>query len=142
MFAWVCRINIVYTAIVAFLLLSFCYYQVFALGMLNVTSNEDIRSRWNGHRKNLKAAAMFRRKAGCLQRLIHVVFSQPDDLHGPSRLQQLAQQLDAPLLPKEHLSNKAVLREYGIELPTRSTALYDDSDLVEAFCGFRDGDTD
>lgn len=51
---WVysCRVVMTYTAIITFLLSIFCFYQVTQLAVNNVYSNEDIRGRWNGHRRN------------------------------------------------------------------------------------------
>ena len=58
----------IYTSIIALCLLTFCTYQSCSLGLSNVASNEDIRHRWNGHRRNRKAVKAYRRDAGCCGR--------------------------------------------------------------------------
>jgi len=73
-----CKTVVIYAALFALSLSSFCVYQICALGMKNVASNEDIRHRWNGHRRNKRAAKIFRKEAGCCGRLAYVLFGDVD----------------------------------------------------------------
>jgi len=50
---------IIYAAVIALCLLSFWLFQTCSLGMKNITSNEDIRHRWNGHHRNNKLARAY-----------------------------------------------------------------------------------
>lgn len=73
-----CKTVVIFSALFALSLTSFCTYQICALGMKNVASNEDIRHRWNGHRRNKRAAKIFRKEAGCCGRLSYVLFGDVD----------------------------------------------------------------
>ena len=72
-------------------LVTFCVYQTCGLGMKNVASNEDIRHRWNGHRRNRKAVKLYKKEAGCCGRLAYILFGDVDQVQGRSRLQKYAE---------------------------------------------------
>lgn len=65
----VAKLLLTYAAMLAGGLYVFFFYQTCALGMRNLTSNEDIRHRWNGHHRNKKLSKLFRKQAGCCGRL-------------------------------------------------------------------------
>ena len=68
------KVLFIYTSIIALCLLTFCTYQSCSLGLSNVASNEDIRHRWNGHRRNRKAVKAYRRDAGCCGRCGYILW--------------------------------------------------------------------
>ena len=43
---------LIYTVVIALALYGFCAYQVFGLALNNITSNENLRERWNANDKN------------------------------------------------------------------------------------------
>ena len=85
------KANFVYMVFIALALLSFFLYQTCSLGLKNVASNEDIRHRWNGHRRNQKAAALYKKESGCCSRFNYLIFGDPEQLHGPSKLENYAE---------------------------------------------------
>lgn len=48
-----------YGFIIFVLLFTFGMFQIFTLSIYNITSNEDLRHRWNGHPKNSKSVTIF-----------------------------------------------------------------------------------
>lgn len=76
-----------YSAVVGLGLFWFWMYQTFNLGIRNMTSNEDIRHRWNGHIRNKKATKFFRNRAGCCGRLKYILCADMTTIHGPSKLE-------------------------------------------------------
>ena len=58
--------------------------------MQNITSNEDIRHRWNGHYRNRKMTKIFKREAGCCGRMKYFLCSDMNEHHGQSRLELYA----------------------------------------------------
>ena len=58
----VCRVLVAYTGLVTICLGSFCAYQITGLSLRNIASNEDIRHRWNGHRRNKKHMKIFKKE--------------------------------------------------------------------------------
>lgn len=78
-------------ALFSLCLVTFCIYQIFALGLNNVASNEDIRHRWNGHRRNKKAVKLYKKEAGCCGRFAYLLFGDVDSVQGRSRLQKYAE---------------------------------------------------
>lgn len=88
------KLLIGYGATIAFLLYLFWFYQVCSLGLNNVTSNEDIRHRWNGHYRNKKAVKLFKKEAGCCGRLKYLLCSNIEDFHGRSKLQNYAEYVE------------------------------------------------
>ena len=84
---------LIYGCVIAFGLYSFWLYQVCSLGMSNITSNEDIRHRWNGHYRNRKPIRAFKSEAGCCGRLAFLLCGNVDKVHGPSKLDAYAEYL-------------------------------------------------
>lgn len=81
----------IYTSIIALCLLTFCTYQACSLGLSNVASNEDIRHRWNGHRRNRKAVKAFRRDAGCCGRCGFILWGNVNVCQGESKVEKYAE---------------------------------------------------
>jgi hypothetical protein len=48
-----------YGFIIFVLLFTFGMFQIFSLSIYNITSNEDLRHRWNGHPKNAKSVEIY-----------------------------------------------------------------------------------
>ena len=70
----------VYGGLVAICISTFCIYQVTGLSLRNVASNEDIRHRWNGHRRNKKMMKIYKKEAGCCKRLAYILFGNVDQV--------------------------------------------------------------
>jgi hypothetical protein len=87
----VAKLLLTYTCMVAWCLFLFFFYQTCNLGMRNVTSNEDIRHRWNGHHRNKKLSKMFRKEAGFCGRLQYILYGEISRNHGPSKLSLYAE---------------------------------------------------
>lgn len=66
----VCKVLIIYTALIGVTLISFFLYDVCCLNLNNIASNENIRSRWNGHPSNQSAVSIYQDRASCWQRLM------------------------------------------------------------------------
>lgn len=81
------KLLITYASVVAFALYSFWFYQLCGLGMQNITSNEDIRHRWNGHYRNKKMARLFKKEAGCCGRMKYLLCGDYEAHHGKSKLE-------------------------------------------------------
>lgn len=62
--------------------------------MQNVTSNEDIRHRWNGHHRNRKMVKIFKREAGCCGRMKYLLCGDIEYYHGRSRLDQYSEYVE------------------------------------------------
>jgi hypothetical protein len=58
-----------------------------------VASNEDIRHRWNGHKRNRRYAKLYRKESGCCARFTYIIgFGQEvDEVQGQSKLRMYAQ---------------------------------------------------
>ena len=56
----VCKIVIVYTILICVTLYGFCLYQVCNLVLMNRTSNEHLRDRWNGNPKNSSKVEIYK----------------------------------------------------------------------------------
>ena len=54
--------------------------------MKNVSSNEDIRHRWNGHHRNTKYTKHFKKEAGCCGRIGYILCGDIEKVHGRSKL--------------------------------------------------------
>lgn len=85
----------IYSSIIALGLLTFATYQTCSLGLGNVASNEDIRHRWNGHRRNRKAVKTFRKEAGCCGRCGFVLWGNVNAVQGDSKLEKYAELVEA-----------------------------------------------
>ena len=81
----------IYTSIIALSLLIFCSYQACSLGLSNVASNEDIRHRWNGHRRNRKAVKAYRKDAGCCGRCGFILWGNVNVCQGESKVEKYAE---------------------------------------------------
>jgi len=81
---------LVYTSVIALALLLFWTYQTSALGIYNITSNEDIRHRWNGHGKNKTAVKAYRKNSGCCSRLAYLMYGDVEKVNGTSKLHRYA----------------------------------------------------
>ena len=81
----------IYGGLVAICLTTFCIYQVTGLSLRNIASNEDIRHRWNGHRRNKKMMKIYKKEAGCCKRLAYILFGNVDQVQSESKLQKYAQ---------------------------------------------------
>jgi len=88
------KLLILYAGVIAFSLLTFAAYQVFSLGVNNISSNEDIRHRWNGHRRNKKAARAFASQSSLWDKFRFVVFGNPTVVYGPSKLNLWAELIE------------------------------------------------
>ena len=79
-YAYTMRTILIYSAFVGGCLLTFASYQVCSLGLRNVASNEDIRHRWNGHKRNRRYAKLYRKESGCCARFTYIIgFGQEVD---------------------------------------------------------------
>lgn len=81
---------LVYTSVISLALLLFWTYQVSALGIYNIASNEDIRHRWNGHGKNKTAVKAYRKSSGCCSRLAYMMYGDVEKVNGESKLHRYA----------------------------------------------------
>lgn len=77
---------LIYCAMISFCLTTFFLHQLGCLGIQNITSNEDIRHRWNGHLKNRKVTSFYKDETGCCSRTMHVLFGNVSKTHGRSKL--------------------------------------------------------
>lgn len=87
----VAKLLLFYAAVISSSLMLFFIYQTFNLGLRNVTSNEDIRHRWNGHHRNKKLSRLFRKDAGCCGRMSYILCGDMNNYHGQSKLETYAE---------------------------------------------------
>ena len=69
------RSIMVYTGIIGCVLFAFSLFQIFFLGIKNIASNEDIRSRWNGSSCNEQSSKIFRDDCSVLDKVKHMFWS-------------------------------------------------------------------
>ena len=95
--------------------------------MKNVASNEDIRHRWNGHRRNRKAVKLYKKEAGCCGRFAYLLFGDVDQVQGRSRLQKYAELVETfyeiqklndgqPLSPIVKTETQKNIKDYDLEI--------------------------
>ena len=85
---------LVYTSIIGVSLLLFWTYQVSVLSVYNITSNEDIRHRWNGHGRNRTSMKTYRKQTRCCTRLAYTMYGDIEKVNGPSKLLQYAKMVE------------------------------------------------
>lgn len=122
----------VYSAIFVCLLGIFSLVQLFGMADQNMTTNEDLRSRWNGNPKNQKSVAIYRSQTNFISRLCFYLFERSHDSHlsklknGSSKggsddfEAETTGEDNSPLVEKggvDELSNTAILRNrYGVDV--------------------------
>jgi hypothetical protein len=78
LYTFTVKTTTIYAGLFSMCMTAFCLYQVCALGMKNTASNEDIRHRWNGHRRNKKAVKNYRKESGCCGRFAYLLYGDVD----------------------------------------------------------------
>ena len=131
--------TVVYTLLIIIMLYWFSAYQLFYLGLSNIASNEEIRSRWNAQRMNVPFSKIYLHETSWSTRAKQHLFGKL----APSRLDQYAKhqerslQLDntnggghtpvdeeaevksdsAQKYSANPVSNLKILEDYGIVIP-------------------------
>ena len=77
---------LIYGSLVTFCLFCFFLHQYCSLGLKNITSNEDIRHRWNGNHKNWRHVKSSIKQTGCCSRSGYLFCGNVDRVHGKSKL--------------------------------------------------------
>ena len=75
-----------FTGVIALALFGFFCYQYFYLTLNNKASNEEIRSRWNGHTKNSEAIKIYKSESSCCAKFTTYMYGKLPE----SRLVKLA----------------------------------------------------
>ena len=85
-YAYILKGIFLYTAFVALALFIFFLYQFTSLNLNNLASNEDLRSRWNGNKKNKDKVQLYKNRTTCCSRAAY--FLSGDG--APSRVEKYA----------------------------------------------------
>ena len=76
---WWCDVVMLYTGLVGLGLLAFFFMHLCKLALRNVTTNEDLRHRWNNDPKNVQVAHIHRNRSTCCSRLRYIFWSPVPD---------------------------------------------------------------
>ena len=85
-YAYILKGIFLYTVVIALVLTCFGLYQFCSLNLNNQASNEDQRSRWNGHKKNKEKAFLLQNRTSCCSRAAYFLSGEDK----PSRVEKYA----------------------------------------------------
>lgn len=77
---------LIYGSLVSLCLFTFFLFQYCSLGLKNITSNEDIRHRWNGNHRNIKYVKSAIKNTNCCSRSGYIFCGNINRVHGKSKL--------------------------------------------------------
>lgn len=119
----------IYSATFLFLLGIFSLIQLFGMADQNLTTNEDLRIRWNGNPKNQKAVEIYREKTNFITRLYFYLFVREHESHLTNIMKNKKDELitgdtdtaaeESPFLESKGkpISNIGILKErYGVDI--------------------------